>query len=98
MALSKMARAKIPESKFAGPHDSYPVDTPKHLKAAKALAGMHHAPAAVKAKIGRLGAHLGEPPSPPRPKPMHIRTSVPRSDSHIMAPHMPSFHTKARQY
>jgi hypothetical protein len=86
MALSKVARAKIPESKFAGPHESYPVDTPGRARAATGLAGMHHASPAIKANIARLA------------KPMHVKTSIPRSDSHIVKPHLPSFHTKARQY
>jgi hypothetical protein len=42
--LTAAGRKKIPPSKFAGPGDSYPVDTVKRARAAKGFAAMHHSP------------------------------------------------------
>jgi len=54
--LSKGARASLPKSSFAVPgkapgSGSYPVPDASHCRAAKGLAGMHHASNSVKAAI-----------------------------------------------
>lgn len=48
--LTAAGRRRIPKEDFAGPGDSYPVDTKKRAKAALGLVGMHGT-AALKAEV-----------------------------------------------
>lgn len=48
--LTTAERGRIPKEDFAGPHESYPVDTKKRAKAALGLVGMHGT-AALKAEV-----------------------------------------------
>lgn len=62
--LTAARRKSLPASVFAAPGRSYPVDTPGRARAAAGFAAMHHAPAAVKAKIKQKAKRLGEQHDP----------------------------------
>lgn len=54
--LTSKERSKLPDSAFAGPGRSYPVEDKAHARAAKGFAAMHHAPnkAAIDAKADKV--------------------------------------------
>lgn len=54
--LSSKARSALPDSAFAGPDRSYPVENPSHARNALARASQHASPelqAKIKAKVKR---------------------------------------------
>lgn len=71
--LTTAERNALPDSDFAGPHRSYPIEDAGHAKAAKARAGEFAGPK-LKAKVDKKAdAELGEKkrPNNPRGNPGH---------------------------
>ena len=62
MRLTAAARRRLPDSAFAGPDRSYPVQDAAHARAAKAYASRYASPA-VRAKVDRtVNARYGYGP------------------------------------
>lgn len=59
MSMTAKARADVPSDDFAGPHDSFPINSQEHVDAAAKLIGHAEDPEAVKRNIMRIAKKKG---------------------------------------